>query len=1625
VNQTNKILTKYASPVLVARNADQNAPFNFQEWYGSHTGVLPEQELAQYNTYLIDWYTKNQTNKTTQLFQLQERFLTFLSQIQTFYSKEIVLEWYNKIDLSNRRDLIISIPYFAKKLKDIALYYQELRRNIKQSKLKNNITGTNRGIEALLHNEILSNFTKRTNNTSFILPGSAWQMLPDLSSVVADLQIDIVELYDDTQYFNNTSTQIASSIQMVDNTAAFNFLSANGLLLNSADWIYSSTFNFNDVNDLIDSTYRDAFIKLSESILANDLLVTSVTPLSTKVDTYTLDFAKGKNFLYWPHGPYLTSNKTQYYNVPLSSSGLSERANPGESISTADTIFVKTEKGVQGAWLTSYTYITSHPLMQADIKGDINTIFKFPYPGFGLSSVDVPWTGQSFATQSSFNFLDKSVKTAIETKYWDYKAPTLTSVDIKLNNSTLDNYLYAAVDYNQADKVRTWDTLPSVNASMYSGNRNESWLYRFNNTDLPISVSADNIILWPYTLMTSSINVDDIPVITNNTCAPAVLSANMHYGMTAGADISSADKIYKIASYVNPDDTIIEGAWLSGSTIKGADVYYVPQLGLNLRVNAGETSVFVWTGQNTLLSDVFNNLQHDTSCPFLYSTRYKEASSCTCHQPNYTCFGHNGVTFDDNNRMADSIALVNPVSPFNISTWKGKDSKDYRTSVNFAWYMSPTNTWGDGVWSNNFILSAGCCYQYTRVNYNDIDPSISVMPFLRKSYNHSYNSQYIKWVSLAKDDIDGSWSKNTSTPSAFTLYPGNYINYKRTSTVGFSSVGSVSSIKQVEENRGSVWSSFDYITIGSGTPVVVTLPSPTTYTPSQQDPPFDPSRVIDAKWVITRPDLAVEIFDNTILATFVPDITGVYTISLTAQVLSSFQTFDAILSAIGATTSTPYVFNNIPPITAISPYAYTDSLTALQYNTCGFIFNTNLKGWNYSLSRWDGLSLGARPFWAKADTSIKTAISWGSLKQFDAEANIHTQPDFSDIVLKYNSYIHIINAHKRVISWQQPITLLELKPRVVWNEILFDSKVFNLSSELDVNLETLVVSATHNPSDIVFETSVYNYPQEIFYNAHEVFSWNFFLTATNTDTTQASSQSLQLFLSAQQPWLNIINTITPAIATYPNVYDLYSAADVGTYYTPQKIGITNAVSESYSLSSAVLSAGAIISNDVYNLAHGFEVIAEDSTWVKEPVESQAAAGNVKKNIAKNYQKFIPYQSSYESAQSVQYGILLPNSRQSPWVNDGTTWDTDIYEFANATQLVNVDTWAKRQILQRDSKRLINWASDVFGNQYGLYKDGFFDGGKLWVKTCGNTIGTAEVILEDVFTKYDTENSLYIYGKLIGSDIIHFDVFLDILYIQLDDFICFEKVSYDINLDNLSNTYNAARFINLQGNVTFTLPSGSTTLDRITITSLPWMTEDLRFLYIAVIANFNELEVIQYDTIENNLKPLNVTKDINLSNILTKINFHTNLKPVICSDSNYLVICLAGFIGEYKFGDNKTVDTFVNITLDPNNTTVVKDITVYSKSTPYSNIPVIDQSALHVSGKTDIELKIPLINAQHQNHRVAVTILIDNESTDCYIQNNILHFTPREFKIYYINFKYRYVDSTTEVFLYNSVTVNAI
>ena len=116
----------------------------------------------------------------------------------------------------------------------------------------------------------------------------------------------------------------------------------------------------------------------------------------------------------------------------------------------------------------------------------------------------------------------------------------------------------------------------------------------------------------------------------------------------------------------------------------------------------------------------------------------------------------------------------------------------------------------------------------------------------------------------------------------------------------------------------------------------------------------------------------------------------------------------------------------------------------------------------------------------------------------------------------------------------------------------------------------------------------------------------------------------------------------------------------------------------------------------------YTIVEDNNTWLKEPVTSGPIAGNLKKQVTKKYQKFIPYQSVYETNSKAQLGLVLPTSRQTPWGgNEDSIWTDEANKPQNFSGVVNVSAWSDTQILKQTGKVLDNWVTDIFGNQYGV------------------------------------------------------------------------------------------------------------------------------------------------------------------------------------------------------------------------------------------------------------------------------------------------------------------------------------
>jgi len=251
-----KILTSYNKPYNIAEvesssynnfvnqqeaalyniaRGDATTPYTYQEWIERHIGVIPGQEYSQYNDYLKGWYdSKKQSIQKTQD-DVKQNYIDLLKQLSVVFKDEALKNYISNFDWNDDIELEQSIPFFARKLKEIAIYLSNKRENIGNAKVRYNTYGATNAIEKLFYEYLLKAFTKR-NYVINVPEVSVWNNLPELSAVNSGFLIIVEELYDDTtyfdrdsslsasQYFNITSLNVSSYFDIVDFTGDLNWL---------------------------------------------------------------------------------------------------------------------------------------------------------------------------------------------------------------------------------------------------------------------------------------------------------------------------------------------------------------------------------------------------------------------------------------------------------------------------------------------------------------------------------------------------------------------------------------------------------------------------------------------------------------------------------------------------------------------------------------------------------------------------------------------------------------------------------------------------------------------------------------------------------------------------------------------------------------------------------------------------------------------------------------------------------------------------------------------------------------------------------------------------------------------------------------------------------------------------------------------------------------------------------------------------------------------------------------------------------------------------------------------------------------------------------------------------------
>lgn len=855
------------------------------------------------------------------------------------------------------------------------------------------------------------------------------------------------------------------------------------------DWIsqlgnppISANSNFPDLssfeNDLTQEGSISAnLLELHEKYLGSNLYLIEDGNFVADEFSLSCDIVEGSNYFHFISGEFPLDAPNSNFAIALSSSKFYESsATAGSSIDIADVIWQKQGKSIQGAWLKSFDNEFKDETLRTLITRGHN-IFRFPFPGRGLSAREIGWVGpQTTNIEQQFLPIEEAerLEREIEEAYWAF-GPTLSSSrTLDIHQTTLiDDGALPGATIPESDQIYTRPSAKdSTDDGKYTGEYRTEYLYDFQETQLPIS-PGDNKIYFPLQRTSQNRNDQTRPSFQMHIdqSGPIPLSAiNLPLdmaGSVASLNIETADKIYKLAGFCG---AITEVAWLSGCPIQeeNCSPYSSAQASFFSTFTPGVETRFVFHMNyvgDIKLNEIFYGLDHDPWCPYLQEDHisyfsnsdrvdptidYEQFSQCKCKTVYHSPLGHNR-NFEDFWEFSD-ILYLDPLSgyenldPLSLNTWRDREGRRWDDSDQFAYYsysgIEPDVGWGVGEWKTGngdpFILKQGEVYIYRRSNLNSCGDTPELV--INRVIERSVCQDNTKTPIWAKAVIQNDEYVDTGNETDMILDATDFIIFEHQGSYDFTC---------------SAISSFEFATVS------------TQITSSVELVPISSLGGVGGTLV-----------ENTIITeTEVPIVS----------------------------TGTKLLEN---AITHIAP---------------SFLWTTPLEN--------------TRPFWAMTEETY--CINKEShLDCIDTYIPM-TQPSASDLKLPYDIYFDYQRCSEEPFIWEQPLRFFVNELRdpqwmnldcIVYSSSTIDkitNRVFPLQDPTlcvnPPNIPFLQFSATNVPSDLVLETR-YNcdFLSEVIYCAQNDFTWTGVLTSV--DECRFVPPVSSIYAEALTPWHNIQNS---------------------------------------------------------------------------------------------------------------------------------------------------------------------------------------------------------------------------------------------------------------------------------------------------------------------------------------------------------------------------------------------------------------------------------------------------------------------------------------------------------------------
>jgi hypothetical protein len=782
---------------------DINTPYSYTKWLSYQNNLIPENSQEEYLRYIKNWYFKKSSEKGILKKTVKEDYIQLLKDLKFLFGQSEMDAFLKELDFNNDEELIYTIPFFAKKLKQIALIFSKKRESVKQAKLKYNLIGSNSGLEKLLYEYILKGFSKSSNNITQVPTSKFSSFFPELSNIKNDFYIEIEELHDKNVYLGSDSSvpikQYVDVDQLKNNTISKEFI---GLSETDILNLISTQFLTKISNSFLSNVFLDFLTYEIPTLTSTDLFNSRVLNVYNQIEAskkylseplygltaiklkdiseydnfLSLNFSNGNNWFYWPSG--VRNINEEIFNnifaeIPINDSNLyNSGATATDDYTTSDLIFTDKNGIVEGAWLQGiYTTPPQPTNMKLTLNGGTKKEFIFPFVGIDFSTKTSEFLGYKFNDDDNvlLDSLNPKTKEKLLLEYFSNTLPTSSCYPLYINNTTLiSDGAYASTFSDAADVVIKKKRIYSSDAyrDLDNGELESAYLYKFDRTDIPISTGINNIF-WPLQKIENKDESISLSV-NKNFCLPIKLRdldvKKTMVGSIAGSDLNSSDIIYKMNDRGFID--ISECAWLGAPLISQLDIYknsitiydeiatkcsqFIDgpiQSSLSLYVTPTQKQSFIWMDEDTFADDVFKHVEHSPSCPYLKQ------------------FPHDYYSDQD----------YQNTSPINDKKkWKTCNCK----SVNY----SPIGHSGDNVFDFNGMAD------YLFADPDGMGEDFAINSWTDTRGFDAYNSPQFSYFNLSKEknesDINVGWGKGqwkTSNGKKMVLKTGKRYTYYRTS----------------------------------------------------------------------------------------------------------------------------------------------------------------------------------------------------------------------------------------------------------------------------------------------------------------------------------------------------------------------------------------------------------------------------------------------------------------------------------------------------------------------------------------------------------------------------------------------------------------------------------------------------------------------------------------------------------------------------------------------------------------------------------------------------------------------------------------------------------------------------